>query len=236
MQAIDHLVRVELPQGPCWYRYSDDGYGEHPDGRPFDGTGIGRPWPLLIGERAHVELAAGRMDEACRLQRVFRDCANASGLLPEQSWDADNIPDRELVRGRPAGSAMPLVWAHAEYVKLLRSLSDNHVFDMPPQTVKRYLESESATSLRSWRFNHKCRELPVGKTLRIELPAPAQLHWSSDGWQTFCETPTTDSHLGIHFADLKTDQLSVGSAIDFTMRWLPSNEWEGFDFRIKVTP
>ncbi len=31
-----------------------------PTARPFDGTGIGRAWPLLTGERAHYELAAGR--------------------------------------------------------------------------------------------------------------------------------------------------------------------------------
>ncbi len=27
-------------------------------GAPFDGTGVGRAWPLLTGERAHDELAA----------------------------------------------------------------------------------------------------------------------------------------------------------------------------------
>src|SRR5207253_3208139 len=60
IKVIDALLRVKLPQDYCWYRYNDDGYGEHEDGSPFDGTGIGRPWPLLAGERAHYELAAGR--------------------------------------------------------------------------------------------------------------------------------------------------------------------------------
>ena len=60
VKVIDALLKVNLPQGPCWYRYNGDGYGEHEDGSPFDGTGIGRPWPLLAGERAHYELAAGR--------------------------------------------------------------------------------------------------------------------------------------------------------------------------------
>ncbi len=49
--AIDALLRRELPAGPYWYRYNDDGYGEHEDGAPFDGSGIGRLWPLLTGER-----------------------------------------------------------------------------------------------------------------------------------------------------------------------------------------
>ena len=60
INVIDAILRVKLPQGPCWFRYNEDGYGEHADGSPFDGTGIGRPWPLLAGERAHYELAGGQ--------------------------------------------------------------------------------------------------------------------------------------------------------------------------------
>ena len=64
IRAIDALLKVETPNGPCWKRYNEDGYGEHADGAPFDGTGIGRAWPLLTGERAHYELAAGRRQQA----------------------------------------------------------------------------------------------------------------------------------------------------------------------------
>jgi glucoamylase len=59
-KVIDALLKIETPTGPAWHRYNDDGYGEHEDGAPFNGTGIGRGWPLLTGERAHYELAAGR--------------------------------------------------------------------------------------------------------------------------------------------------------------------------------
>jgi glucoamylase len=124
VQVIDRVLKVDLPGGPCWYRYNHDGYGEHADGRPFDGTGIGRLWPLLTGERAHYELAAGRKAEAERLLRAMASFANAGGLLPEQVWDVEDIPERGLYLGRPTGSATPLVWAHAEYVKLRRSLHD----------------------------------------------------------------------------------------------------------------
>ena len=43
--------------------------------------------------------------------------AGESCLLPEQVWDSADIPDRGLFIGHASGSAMPLVWAHAEYVK-----------------------------------------------------------------------------------------------------------------------
>src|SRR5205807_1852950 len=95
VKVIDLALKVDLPQGPCWYRYSHDGYGEHDDGSPFNGTGIGRLWPLLTGERAHYELAAGNKSEAERLLRALEGCANASGLIPEQVWDLDDLPERE---------------------------------------------------------------------------------------------------------------------------------------------
>jgi glucoamylase len=129
--VIDALLKVETPSGPTWHRYNDDGYGEHEDGAPFDGTGIGRGWPLLTGERAHYELAAGRIEEAKRLLTTLESFANEGGLLPEQVWDSPDIPERELHFGRPSGSAMPLVWAHAEYLKLRRSLRDGRLFDLP---------------------------------------------------------------------------------------------------------
>jgi glucoamylase len=142
VKAIDAVLKVETPVGPAWRRFNADDYGEMKDGSPFPGHGkggVGRPWPLLVGERAHFELAAGRVDDARRLLRTFEGFASETGLLPEQIWDADDVPERQLFRGRATGSAMPLVWAHAEYVKLLRSLRDGRVFDMPAQTVKRYL-------------------------------------------------------------------------------------------------
>ncbi|MGH9529692.1 MAG: glucan 1,4-alpha-glucosidase [Terriglobales bacterium] len=120
VKVIDAVLKVQLPQGPCWYRYNGDGYGEHEDGSPFDGTGIGRPWPLLAGERAHYELAAGRRDQAEELLKVMEYSTHGTRLLPEQVWDQPDIPERELRFGKPSGSACPLVWAHSEYIKLRR--------------------------------------------------------------------------------------------------------------------
>jgi len=64
VKVIDALLRVDLPEGPCWRRFNGDGYGEHEDGAPFDGAGRGRAWPLLTGERAHYELVAGKTRSA----------------------------------------------------------------------------------------------------------------------------------------------------------------------------
>jgi len=232
--VIDALLKVETPTGPTWHRYNDDGYGEHEDGAPFDGTGIGRGWPLLTGERAHYELAAGRIDESKRLLTVLESFANDGGLIPEQVWDAADIPERELHVGRPSGSAMPLVWAHAEYLKLRRSLRDGRVFDLPPHTVRRYLIDKIVSPRVVWRFNHKIRSMHLGKTLRIETMAPAVIHWSTNDWTTVEDTPSYAGALGIHITDLQTQALAEGRRIRFTFYWAEAHRWEGTDFAICV--
>ena len=235
LRAIDALLAVELPQGPCWYRYNGDGYGEHKDGSAFDGTGIGRPWPLLAGERAHYALAAGHRDEAEALLTVMENSTlGHSRLLPEQVWDAADIPALELFRGRPSGSACPLVWAHSEYIKLRRSIRDDKIFDQPPQTVQRYLKEKHVRQIFGWRFNNKTRSVPRNKTLRIVMLSPAVVHWSIDNWKTAHDTNTRDTGLGIHILDLPTASLPSGGEAVFTFFWPNDNRWEGIDYSVTI--
>jgi glucoamylase len=235
LRVIDALLAVELPQGPCWYRYNGDGYGEHKDGSAFDGTGIGRPWPLLAGERAHYALAGGHRDEAEALLTVMENSSVGQGrLLPEQVWDAADIPALELFRGKPTGSACPLVWAHSEYIKLRRSIHDGKIFDQPPQTVQRYLKEKHVRQIFGWRFNNKTRSVPRNKTLRIVMLSPARVHWSIDNWQTAHDTDTRDTGLGTHILDLPTASLPAGGEAVFTFFWPDENRWEGTDYRVTV--
>lgn len=234
VQVIDELLKVETPNGPAWHRYNQDGYGEHEDGSPFDGTGIGRAWPLLTGERAHYELAAGRTEAALHLMHALEAFSNQGCLLPEQIWDAEDIPERELYFGRPSGSAMPLVWAHAEYIKLRRSLHDGRVYDMPAQTVERYLEKQTGSPLIVWRFNQKCQNIPQGKTMRIETRASTVVHWTADQWETSQEAQSTDTNLGIHYVDLPVEELSPGKAVIFTFYWPDEDRWEDHDYKVEV--
>jgi glucoamylase len=232
VKLIDALTKINTPFGTTWHRYNDDGYGEHADGSAFDGTGIGHGWPLLTGERAHYELASNHTEAALQLKTDMEHFAGSGGLFPEQVWDSLAIPEHELEFGRPTGSAMPLAWAHGEYLKLLRSLNDGRIFDRPAQTVKRYLEDGVTSMIRSWRFNHKIRTFQSGKTLRIETLASATIHWTADDWQTAHDTATIDTGLGVHFVDLNTNQLPVGAAVAFTFYWHHTDTWEGTNFSV----
>jgi glucoamylase len=187
-----------------------------------------------VGERAHYALAAGKKKQAEQLLRAMEAFANDSGLLSEQVWDSPDIPDRDLFYGRPSGSAMPLVWAHAEYVKLRRSLRDGRVFDTPPQTAKRYVEEKTGSPYATWRFNNKLHRMQDGKVLRVETLAAATVHWSVDGWQTASDAGTRDTGLGVYIADLPTKDLRASGEVVFTFHWQDADRWEGRDFSVTV--
>jgi len=234
VKVIDHVLCTDLPYGPGWRRYNGDGYGEHDDGSPYDGTGVGRVWPLLAGERAHYELAAGRPAIAERLLTAMESGASPGKLLPEQVWDGPSIPALELEPGKPSGSAMPLAWAHAEHIKLLRSLADGAVFDRPPQPARRYLREKRVARVRTWRPDWRPPSIPAGRVLRLDLSEPALVHWSMDGWHTRSDILTHDTGLGIHTAEIPTAGFVPGRAIVFTWKNLASGEWLGQDHTVTV--
>jgi glucoamylase len=87
-----------------------------------------------------------------------------------------------------------------------------------------------------WRFNHKCRTMPEGAVLRVEVQAAAVVRWSSDAWAHDIDVPTTDSTLGIHHAELATAGIPAPSTVTFTIRWIDESRWEGTDFSVTVVP
>ena len=78
--------------------------------------------------------------------------ASTCSLIPEQVWDTTDIPDEHMLIGRPTGSALPLVWAHAEYIKLLRSEHDAAIFDLITAVRKRYIDDCVTTDLQVGTF------------------------------------------------------------------------------------
>ncbi len=232
VKVADALLKVQTPAGPCWHRYNEDGYGEHDDGSAYDGTGRGRAWPLLTGERGHYELCAGH-DPLPYLEAMAR-MASPGGMLPEQVWDAAPIPQRGLEPGRPTGAAMPLVWAHAEYLKLAASRALGRPFDRPQAVWERYRGERPLLTRIIWTEQAPAPQLPEGCALTIALRAPGVIRWGLDGWQDLREQETRPNPLGLHLLELDTPRLRAGHTLDFTYR--NATGWAGRDFHILVTP
>ncbi len=232
LAVVDSLLRVVTPSGPSWYRYNGDGYGEHSDGRPFDGTGHGRAWPLLNGERGHYQLAAGQ-DPLPELEAMVR-MAGVGSMLPEQVWEHPALPDQGLYPGRPSGSAMPLAWAHAEFIKLVVSRCQGAPFDRPDRVWQRYHGTLPEAPLAIWLEQAPLTAIAPDQRLLICLREPAVVHWGVNGWQNIQETPTGEITLGHCNAELPTEGLAPGATVEFTYRNRRDGSWVGRDFRVTV--
>ena len=147
---------------------------------PYDGWGVGRPWPLLTLERATYEFAAGR--DVDPYLKAVSNFTTGIGMIPEQIWDAPDLPRAHMCFGKATGAADPLLWAHAEYVKLLRSIADGRIFDLIEPVAERYRNEEARPSIEVWKINRQVKCVPVGGLLRIQASSPFSLHWSNDEW------------------------------------------------------
>ena len=232
VRVIDSLLRVETPVGPSFRRYNHDGYGQREDGGPFLGWGTGRAWPLLTGERGHYELATGR-DPGPYL-RAMEGFATAGGLIPEQVWDGPDLSGSSCRLGRPTGAANPLAWAHAEYIRLLRSVNDGVVFDRLPSVGRRYLEGGGRRDLEIWKFNRQLRRMRPGQTLRLLALSPFRLRFSTDGWKTAGDREAVFlPAIGCGYVDLFLPP-GQKAPVDFTFFWTSSQRWEGRDFSVEM--
>jgi glucoamylase len=232
LRVIDAVCKVDTPYGPVWRRYNNDGYGQGEKGEPFQEYGVGRAWPLLTGERGHYELAAGR--DPMPYLRTMERLATPTGMLTEQIWDAPDLPSAHMVFGKPTGAAMPLMWAHAEYIKLLRSAHDGKVFDLVPEVAARYQDpNRELTTVDFWCFNHPTPEMDAGHTLRILAAHPFHLRWTTSEWQEYSDTHSGAVIRGLDYVDIQVPR-SQSVPVRFTFFWTSRQVWEGRDFSVAV--
>jgi glucoamylase len=146
IRVVDRHIKKTAHGLPYWHRFSFDGYGETANGRQWVIEGdhtpktYGRLWPLLSGERGEYAIGAGK--PAQRYLRAMAATATAhTYLLPEQVWDG-RPPTGDGPRhriGRPTMSAMPLLWTHAQYVRLAWDLHAGRILEQPGVVARRYV-------------------------------------------------------------------------------------------------
>ncbi len=161
------------------------------------------------------------------------DAFSNNGLLPEQIWDTEDIPEKGLYFGKHSGSGMPLTWAHSEYLKLCASISSNQVFDMPSLTRKRYLDKKNKVGFQVWRFDNPLKTLLPGNFLRIETMAAAKVIWTDYEWETDHSIQAKDTEIGIFVADIKLRNKKA-KRIEFTFHWDKTDNWENKNYSVEI--
>ena len=139
LKFIDQLIKVRTPVGDAWYRYNHDAYGETADGGNYDArNGIGRLWTLLTGERGEYELALGDVAAARKRLDTLAGFANDGLMIPEQVWDRKESPAPSFRFGAGTGSATPLAWSMAQFIRLAMSIERGRNVETPRIVWERY--------------------------------------------------------------------------------------------------
>ena len=128
---------------------------------------------------------------------------------------------------------MPLMWAHAEYLKLLRSTADGRVYDLIDAVARRYLGNRAPRKrVEMWKPDRQPASIPPGAILRVHGAEPFRLRWSADGWQTQHDAPSSSNALRIDYVDLP--EAGADSPLRFTFYWPGRDRWEGRDYEVAV--
>jgi glucoamylase len=138
-----------------------------------------------------------------------------------------------MIFGKSTGAAIPLMWAHAEYVKLLRSVVDNKIFDRIDPVAERYCNDKPRPVIEVWKMNRQVRRVAPGTLLRVQASSPFQLHWSDDEWHTPRDTSSIPTSLGVEYADIQIDS-DQKAPLKFTFFWPVDNQWQGSDYAVEV--
>jgi glucoamylase len=160
LDVVDAAIKTTTASGDGWHRYNGDGYGDRgSDGRPWapSGQGTGHLWPALSAERGEHELVTGDSSRAASLLLGMHRFASGVGLIPEQDWELPDLARSPFgtdpttasigfVNGRAAGSASPLTWSAASFVRLFANIGAKRNLLLPAATHSRYVRHTQGTT------------------------------------------------------------------------------------------
>jgi len=226
LPVVDSVLESHTASGPGWHRYgikaggATDGYGDCYEPDPTDCTPTGEPWythavgsghlwPLLDGERAEQDLQSGDRADAASLALTLQHMTWGLGYVPEQVWEDPDVAASPygsdpttasigFINGKAAGSAAPLIWGQAQYLRLVRDLATQSVLDQPSITRARYLGSGGA---------------PNVEPLTISSPAPGATVSGSSTVVSGTTVPGATVVVGAGQPGSSTDSVNVATAV-----------------------
>ncbi|MBA2622370.1 MAG: hypothetical protein H0U88_01940 [Chthoniobacterales bacterium] len=187
---------------------------------------------IADGERGHYELAARR--DPLPFILALEGFSKAGGMLPEQVWFGDESSEHNCRRGSPTGSAMPLCWAHAEYLSLVRSRADGIAFERIAPAHDRYVRlRQQGSPFEIWTRTHQIGRVAAGKMLRIVCDRAVKVRWSTSD-VTHGQLAFTQDGLDLCHVDVPTTGLAPGATLEFQ---ISNGHNARLDFhRVKITP
>jgi glucoamylase len=146
IEVGDRALMATTPSGNFWHRFPSCGYGETAQGGPWfiapqdSAETLGRVWPLLTGERGEYALLAGQPADSYLASMA--NTVNDGLMMPEQVWDQRPPAGQPgVVAGKGTYSATPLLWSHAQFVRLALSIDAQRPVELPNIVACRYQTS-----------------------------------------------------------------------------------------------
>ncbi|WP_254279805.1 glycoside hydrolase family 15 protein [Haloarcula marina] len=227
--VVDDTIRVDTPNGPAWYRYNGDGYGEPESGEPWQSDGQGRLWPIFTGERGEYELRRGDSTTDLapeNLLTAMANFANEGRMIPEQVWDREDPTEYGWQFGEGTGSATPLSWSMAQFVRLAHGIDAGAPVETPAVVAERFGRERPQPSLSVPDLPTRTEESPLtyevttdaaevivhadGRTQRFEVTdGTATVEAPLSGIRTTVTTVAVDDTGELVEAGLSMDRQSV---------------------------
>ncbi len=238
LKVVDHVLKIDTPYGPCWRRYNHDGYGQRKDGGPYIGYGQGRAWPLLTGERAHFELAAG--NDIARSSAPSKTSPPSAACSPSRSGTTPTCPPNISTAAAPPAPPSRSAGPTPSTSSSSAPSNDNHIFDRISVVEERYAVPKDQRKFQSrmeiFRTTRPISAMVCGGTLRIIDPEPFQVLWTTDNWATKTTTDARPVDGFGAFADLTAPAQTGGQTgvLSFTLFWPASNRWLGRNYDVTM--
>ena len=129
------------------------------------------------------------------------------------------------------------MWAHSEYLKLLRSAADGQVFDRISVVEERYVLERDKHPFRRYlgifQLARPISAVVQGGALRIMDPEQFTVVYTTDNWATKTELEAQPMEMLGAFADIPVGADQTGNIV-FTLYWPKQDRWLGSNFEVGV--